>query len=85
MREEFIPNWTSKGFEEFVDKLGWFVDEVWKTDMTIGRRKFMEAEKIGWERYIKNGLWGELLEIEKVFWPVVEERVERGLRDVVKE
>jgi hypothetical protein len=73
LRKEFIPNWTSKEFEEFVDKLGWFVDEVWKTDITVGRRQILEAEKRGWERYIKNGLWGELLEIEKVFWPVVEE------------
>lgn len=71
LRKEFIPNWTSREFEAFVDRLGWFVDEVWKADRTVMGREIGEMEKKAWERKVE-GLWGELLEVERVFWPSIE-------------
>lgn len=64
MRKEFIPNWTSEEFWVFVEKLGWFVDELWK--------HYPEREVVG-ERERLSERWLQLLEVEKVFWPVVEE------------
>jgi thiaminase len=61
LRNEFIPNWSSGEFEAFVDGIRELVEEVWRTE---GREK----EKV--EEGLK-GLWVEILEVEKTFWPVV--------------
>jgi hypothetical protein len=64
LRKEFIPNWTNGEFVVFVEKLEWFVDELWKgvseTEGAGGRERLGET-------------WRELLDVEGVFWPVVEE------------
>jgi hypothetical protein len=67
LRKELVPNWTSEEFVGFVDKIGWFVDELWKGDSGFEARKRVEV-KI--ERL--EDVWRLLLDVEKVFWPAVE-------------
>ncbi|KAL6715823.1 hypothetical protein ACLMJK_006784 [Lecanora helva] len=58
LHREFIPNWTSKEFAAFVDKLG-KVTDAW----AIG----IEDE----EREVCARLWKQVLELEARFWPEV--------------
>ena len=38
LRKEFIPNWTSGEFAAFVERIGWFVDVLWRGDVAyVGR------------------------------------------------
>ena len=74
LRKEFIPNWTSEEFVDFVDKIGWFVDEIWRDDGEIlerGTKKTMESDREELEKRMLR-LWEQLLVTEKVFWPDVE-------------
>jgi len=73
LRREFIPNWTSSEFALFVDRIGWFVDELWKEDSGFVGRNIGVVGKPGpmLKRDLE-GLWRELLDVERVFWPVVE-------------
>ncbi|KAG0649967.1 putative transcription factor [Hyphodiscus hymeniophilus] len=64
LRKEFIPNWTSGEFVAFVEQLGWFVDELWKGE--AGKERGVWKEVLT-ER------WTELLDVERIFWPVLEE------------
>jgi hypothetical protein len=75
LRREFIPNWTSEEFEAFVDKIAWFVDELWREGSGfvekngrggVGRPGPMLGRLLEEQ-------WKELLDVERVFWPVVEE------------
>lgn len=64
LRKEFIPNWTSDEFAEFVEKIGGFVDEVWESIRGgSGNEEMLKRVE---------GIWREVLDIEQVFWPVVE-------------
>lgn len=74
LRKEFIPNWTSDEFAAFVDRIGWFVDELWKGDSGVVARNTVgvvgkPGPMLG---RVLEGLWKELLDVERVFWPVVE-------------
>ncbi|KAG9230708.1 hypothetical protein BJ875DRAFT_519128, partial [Amylocarpus encephaloides] len=59
---EFIPNWSSKEFEGFVERIGRLVDEVWGTaGGDVKGRMFAELEDV----------WRRVLGVERVFWPDV--------------
>lgn len=65
LRKEFIPNWTSEEFADFVEKIGRFVDVLWEQERSgAGEGKEVVKEKV-------EELWRRLLEVEVVFWPVV--------------
>lgn len=73
VKEELIPNWTSDAFGEFVEELGGLVDEVWRR--WLGSSGAAEREgREGREGMIGDvgKVWGKLLEVERIFWPVVE-------------
>lgn len=74
LRKQFIPNWTSKEFEEFVDRIGRFVDELWKEDSGFVSRNVTGAvDKPGpMLKRVLEAIWKELLDVETVFWPVVD-------------
>lgn len=64
LRKEFIPNWSSQEFAEFVDRLGSIIDQA-----------VDEMVKAGGEK-VRSGLfgraeakWTELLAAEEAFWP----------------
>ncbi|KAK4170059.1 hypothetical protein QBC43DRAFT_307076 [Cladorrhinum sp. PSN259] len=68
LRKEFIPNWSSKGFRQFVEKLGGLIDEA------VGKEleKVEGEERDGVKGEILErieGKWKTLLEGEKAFWP----------------
>ncbi|KAH8807645.1 hypothetical protein F5884DRAFT_789754 [Xylogone sp. PMI_703] len=86
LRKEFIPNWSSPDFKQFVDKCAEAVDEIWaglqeerngellvkKSWWGLGRdgeNKAQWLERLG-------GLWKEVLEAEKIFWPDVKDENE---------
>ena len=58
MREVFIPNWSSDGFEGFVKRLGDLVDDMGRT---AAEEEVRECEEV-WEMVV----WAE-----KRFWPDV--------------
>lgn len=75
LRKEFIPNWSSAEFEEFVDSLAGFVDEYWGGEgeilhRTTGWARLQGEEKRKMEGYLEE-LWGEILKVETAFWPDV--------------
>lgn len=76
MRKEFIPNWTSKEFEEFVDKIGWFLDELWKEDSEFVGRNIV-GKPGPMLKLALEGTWKQLLHVETVFWPVLTEEEEK--------
>ncbi len=60
LHEAFIPNWTSKEFESFVEQLASVTDR-W-------------AEKVDKEtRNRAEELWFKVLNLESLFWPDVKE------------
>jgi hypothetical protein len=74
LRKEFIPNWTSREFVEFVEEIGGFVDLLWveeggagfvEREVGVGKGKEEMRESVV-------RLWGRVLEAERVFWPGVE-------------
>jgi hypothetical protein len=67
LRKEFIPNWTSPEFVGFVEEIGGFVNALWEGEKGAGKGKG-EVEM----RERVEGLWGRVLEAERVFWPGVE-------------
>ncbi|KAH7330381.1 hypothetical protein BKA65DRAFT_509283 [Rhexocercosporidium sp. MPI-PUGE-AT-0058] len=60
LRKEFIPNWTSSEFSAFVDEIAEFMDKLWEMD---GNKERLE---------VVEGIWKNVLDVEKEFWPVVE-------------
>ncbi|KAE9377211.1 heme oxygenase-like protein [Stipitochalara longipes BDJ] len=62
LRKEFIPNWTSEEFVEFVEKIGGFVDGLWEK---VGVE---EREKV---RRRLEELWKKVLDVERGFWPEI--------------
>lgn len=57
LREDFIPNWTSKEFVGFVENIASLLNELWSE--TGGDREAAEVT------------WHHVLELEENFWPVV--------------
>ncbi|KAH7383609.1 transcription regulator [Cadophora sp. MPI-SDFR-AT-0126] len=66
LRKEFIPNWTSDEFAAFVDEIKGFLDALWEME---GEG---EGERAGEKRERVEGIWKRVLDVERVFWPVVE-------------
>jgi thiaminase len=68
LRKEFIPNWSSPGFEQFVDKLGRLVDEA--VAEVLEGKEGEERERVKGEILGRvEGPWRTLLEAEREFWP----------------
>lgn len=58
MRKEFIPNWTSNEFVQFVERIEKVLEEVWRED---------RGDVKGVER-----VWEGVLSVEREFWPLLE-------------
>ena len=61
LRKEFIPNWTSAEFVEFVDTITRLTDAL------------AEREGVGAEEARYKELWMKVLDVETSFWPDVKE------------
>lgn len=67
LRREFIPNWSSAEFAEFVGRLGSIIDHaVSKTLESLG-----EEAKEGLLKRVE-GKWKSLIAAEAAFWPVID-------------
>ncbi|KAK5952193.1 hypothetical protein OHC33_006666 [Knufia fluminis] len=60
LRDEFIPNWSSAEFENFVDDIADVTDELAQKDGALRKIEVYRA------------LWLHVLEIEREFWPNVD-------------
>ena len=58
LHKEFIPNWTSEPFEDFVKHLA-SVTDAWATKSDVG------------DHAIYEDLWLRVLQLEAKFWPEV--------------
>ncbi|UNI20480.1 hypothetical protein JDV02_006561 [Purpureocillium takamizusanense] len=67
LRKEFIPNWTSEEFVEFVDELGDLIDAA--VDDEIRRGGEGVKQELLQRSLIK---WREILAAEQPFWPAME-------------
>lgn len=61
LREAFIPNWTTKEFAKFVDEIAELTDLL------------AQREQAGKKLEVYKAVWLHVLDIEKQFWPVIEE------------
>ncbi|KAK4225368.1 hypothetical protein QBC38DRAFT_395552 [Podospora fimiseda] len=71
LRKEFIPNWSSEGFREFVERLGRLIDEAvaGELEMIDGEE---ERENLKLETLQRvEAKWKTLLEGERAFWPEI--------------
>ncbi|KAJ5092752.1 heme oxygenase-like multi-helical [Penicillium angulare] len=64
LRKEFIPNWSSQEFEEFVIQIG----EV--LDLMAGQLKGVEEGELMRQRCLE--WWRQVVWLEERFWPVME-------------
>ncbi|KAG7287499.1 hypothetical protein NEMBOFW57_007011 [Staphylotrichum longicolle] len=70
LRREFIPNWSSPEFAEFVDKLGRLIDAA--VAGALAGKEGEELERVRGEILGRvEGKWRTLLEAERLFWPDV--------------
>lgn len=60
LRNEFIPNWSSKEFDDFVRNIADITDELAQREGAFRKIETFKA------------LWLHVLEIEKGFWPDVD-------------
>ncbi|GJN70679.1 hypothetical protein VFPFJ_08814 [Purpureocillium lilacinum] len=67
LRKEFIPNWTSEEFIEFVDELGDLINEAVEIEI---RQRGEGAKQEILERSLAK--WRELLAAEQAFWPAMQ-------------
>jgi hypothetical protein len=75
LRKEFIPNWTSSEFAAFVDKIGQFMDDIWRGAGGDSKSWLLQRNWTGKgaaELWDSEGIWREVLRVEEVFWPNVE-------------
>ncbi|KAL3453694.1 hypothetical protein BJX65DRAFT_264700 [Aspergillus insuetus] len=64
LRTRFIPNWSSKEFEAFVDRIGIVLDEFAEGELgKLGEDALARCER--W--------WGQVVWLEERFWPDVSE------------
>ncbi|KAL2261175.1 hypothetical protein VTK26DRAFT_4609 [Humicola hyalothermophila] len=70
LRREFIPNWSSEAFRDFVERLGALIDAA--VSGVLAGKGGDEAEKAKAEILGRiEGRWKTLLEAERAFWPDV--------------
>jgi len=67
MQSVFIPNWSSKEFEDFVMVLEELIDDMWRDESRKGngveaQERFLGAEGL-------EEVWRQVLWAEKGFWP----------------
>ncbi|KAK4097261.1 heme oxygenase-like protein [Parathielavia hyrcaniae] len=68
LRKEFIPNWSSPEFAQFVAKLGKLIDDA--VAGVLEGREAEEQERLKGEIVGRvEGKWKSLLEAEREFWP----------------
>ncbi|KAK4125696.1 heme oxygenase-like protein [Parathielavia appendiculata] len=68
LRKEFIPNWSSPEFAQFVVRLGKLIDDA--VASVLEGREAEEREKLKGEILARvEGKWKSLLEAERQFWP----------------
>lgn len=75
LTKEFIPNWTSSEFAAFVDKIGQFMDDIWRGAGGDSKSWLLQRNWTGKgaaELWDLEGIWREVLRVEEVFWPKVE-------------
>lgn len=70
LRREFIPNWSSPEFAEFVDKLGRLIDAAVAGALAGKEGEELERVRGGILGRVE-GKWRTLLEAERLFWPDV--------------
>ncbi|KAK4197666.1 hypothetical protein QBC40DRAFT_231733 [Triangularia verruculosa] len=70
LRKEFIPNWSSDEFREFVEKLGVLIDQAVEREIGMAGEDGQKQEEVKKEILGRvEGKWRTLLEGEKGFWP----------------
>ncbi|KAL2109141.1 hypothetical protein VUR80DRAFT_2939 [Thermomyces stellatus] len=67
LRNDFIPNWTSKEFGDFVDQLGDIIDAAVAEQVKIEGDHAMQGL---YDRASK--VWDDVIAAEEAFWPKVE-------------
>ncbi|KAL6808924.1 hypothetical protein GGI42DRAFT_225426 [Trichoderma sp. SZMC 28013] len=70
LRREFIPNWSSKEFAQFVDQLGEIIDAAVQREMELRR----DADELVKVQLLDRALakWHEVVAAENAFWPAME-------------
>ncbi|KAL7937358.1 hypothetical protein V8C35DRAFT_292305 [Trichoderma chlorosporum] len=70
LRREFIPNWSSEEFTEFVDQLGEIIDSAVQREMEL----HPDADEVIRVQLLDRALakWHEVLAAENAFWPAME-------------
>lgn len=90
LRTEFIPNWTSTGFVDFVNRCASLMDEIWGGQQSSETSQLLERGawramgtdaarqkmRVEWLEWARS-LWERILFAETIFWPNVEE-ITRG-------
>jgi thiaminase len=64
LREKFIPNWSSKEFEEFVNRIGDVLDQMVGNLKGVEEAEMLRARCLEW--------WKQVVWLEERFWPVME-------------
>lgn len=86
LRKEFIPNWTSSTYVDFVDRCAKLMDEIWTGQQTSGTGELLvrgtwrpmgtDSERVKsrteWLEWVR-WLWERTLDAETIFWPDVED------------
>ncbi|EHK24357.1 uncharacterized protein TRIVIDRAFT_146702 [Trichoderma virens Gv29-8] len=70
LRREFIPNWSSKEFAQFVDQLGEIIDSAVQREMELRRDADEVVKTVLLDRALAK--WHEVLAAENAFWPAME-------------
>ncbi|KAL7795133.1 hypothetical protein V8C37DRAFT_374606 [Trichoderma ceciliae] len=67
LRREFIPNWSSKEFAQFVDQLGDIIDSAVEQEMRSRQDEDETVRAALLDRALAK--WHQVLAAEKAFWP----------------
>lgn len=64
LREKFIPNWASKEFEGFVNRIGDVLDEMVGEMKGVEETEALRARCLEW--------WKQVVWLEERFWPAMD-------------